>query len=406
MLRKDSRLLKILLANTFSSMGSGITMIAVPWLFVTREGGDTLFGLVTIGVTIMLFLITPFIGNLIDQLNRKNLLIIGKLAGFVLVLFFAFVGMFGGEYQVWHLTMLFISASLYYNLFYPTIFAFNQEIFEPSQYKTISGLMEVQGQFAAVLSGGIAALLLPIIDFQWILLLNATTYAVAISLFLYIPYKKRLPAAETKTVSFWRKLSEGFIYMKKNPYLFLFLVASFMPFITIMVTNYVFPVYIETILQADASVYGMQSMVYGIGAVLAGLLLPIILKRTGNEKAIVSIAFIFWFAISLYIFFPVVSIFYVLTVLIAFGNAGVRVARNSLMMERIPNEKIGRVDSLFRAIGLGFRILLLSMFTQMIAQGNVIIPFQVLSIIIFVSFITLFIIYQFVMSKVPSKKAA
>ena len=44
----------------------------------------------------------------------------------------------------------------------------------------------------------------------------------------------------------------------------------------------------------------------------------------------------------------------------AVGNAGTRVARNVLMMEEIP-KVMGRVDSLFRLIGTGIRILLILM---------------------------------------------
>ncbi|MCR6107779.1 MFS transporter [Salipaludibacillus agaradhaerens] len=403
-LKRDTRLFKMLATNMFSSMGSGMTMIAVPWLFVTKDGGETVFGYVTLCVTILLFMSTPFIGNLIDQVSRKRLLIAGEMIGLLIIMLFTIAGFSGVSYTTWHFVILFITGSFYYNLFYPTIFAFNQEIFEPSQYKTLNGVMEVQGQLAAVLSGGLAALLLPIVEFKWLLLLNAMTYAIAVVFFSLIPYKK-MPKSPIKD-SFWRKLTEGYVYMMRYPRLFLFLVASFMPFIGVMMTNYLFPVYIDNILQAGASVYGMKTMVYGIGAVLAGIFLPIILKRVGNESTIVFTVLLFAVSITLYIFFPFVSIFYLLTVLIAFGNAGTRVARNSLIMERIPNDKIGRVDSLFRGIGLGTRIMLLSLFTQMVAVQNVILPFQVLSTVLFISFIIITITLRHVIKEAPVKSIA
>ncbi|MGQ0519429.1 hypothetical protein ACT453_61945, partial [Bacillus sp. D-CC] len=53
------------------------------------------------------------------------------------------------------------------------------------------------------------------------------------------------------------------------------------------------------------------------------------------------------------------------------GNAGTRVARNVLMMEEIPNEVMGRVDSLFRLIGTGIRIVLLMLFTRPITSFGI-----------------------------------
>jgi hypothetical protein len=74
--------------------------------------------------------------------------------------------------------------------------------------------------------------------------------------------------------------------------------------------------------------------------------------------------------------------------LIAAGNAGTRVARSSLIMECIPNDKIGRVDSLFRAVGLLIRILLLSVFTGAVSLERVMIPYAILSGVLFVSLLT------------------
>jgi hypothetical protein len=75
----------------------------------------------------------------------------------------------------------------------------------------------------------------------------------------------------------------------------------------------------------------------------------------------------------------------VLVSLTAFGNAGTRVARSSLMMERIPNEKIGRVDSLFRALGFLIRSALLSVFTGLVSLQHVLIPYAILSGLLIIS---------------------
>jgi hypothetical protein len=77
-----------------------------------------------------------------------------------------------------------------------------------------------------------------------------------------------------------------------------------------------------------------------------------------------------------------------LVIFTAFGNAGTRVARSSLMMELIPNDKTGRVDSLFRAVGLMIRMLLLSIFTGAVSLESVMVPYAILSAVLFVSLLT------------------
>ncbi|NHM31818.1 MFS transporter [Neobacillus terrae] len=390
-LYKDPRFHSILAANILSSIGSGITMTAVPWLLISKVEGGTLFGYITIVMTVINFLTTPIIGHVIDQYPRKNILLLGEILGFFLLLFFALEGIMGVNYELWHYIVLYGSASFYYNLFYPAIFAFNQEIFEPAAYRPLSGAMEIQGQLSSVISGALAAALLSRIDLHWLLLFDAATYLSAFLLFYKIPYHQQKRQV-TQKVLFWIKVTEGYRYMHKRPALFLFLTASFMPFIGVMVTNYVNPVYLKNILHADVAVYGMQGMVYGIGAAAAGVIIPILALKKGNEFSILISVFVYAAGISVVIFTKSISVFYLLTILMAYGNAGTRVARNAFMMENVPNEVMGRTDSLFRLIGLGIRILLLSVFTELSIQNNITYSFYILSALLITCFLIIFIL--------------
>lgn len=384
----DSRFRLIIFANIASSIGSGITMIAIPWMLVSSENGSAVFGYVTICMTIISFLITPLVGNLIDKISRKKLLLTSNIASFIMLLFFSTIGFVGLSYEVWHYIIIYIIGSLYYTVFFPTMFALNQEIFHKDQYKTLNGTMEVQGQLSSVIAGALASILLIKWDLHYILLLNVFAYIAAIYLYIKIPYV-RFKNSNTKEIS-KSKGTEGLTYMLKRPAMFLFLFFSIMPFIGVMITNYLFPVYLADVLKASGSFYGIQSMVYGVGAVIAGIIVPIIARKLGDEKTIVYSVITYTIAIS-FIVIANIPFFLSLMFFIALGNSGARVARNSFLMDRIPNEIIGRVDSLFRSVGLLLRIVLLGIFTGMVSAGLIIYCFLVLSGIliiasIFVSF--------------------
>ena len=60
---QDSHFRLIIFANIAASIGSGITMIAIPWLLVTSENGEAVFGYVALCMTILSFILTPFVGT-------------------------------------------------------------------------------------------------------------------------------------------------------------------------------------------------------------------------------------------------------------------------------------------------------------------------------------------------------
>ncbi|WP_226682835.1 MFS transporter [Sutcliffiella horikoshii] len=389
-LYKDSRFQYIILANVASAIGSGITMIAIPWLLVTSENGNEVFGYVAICMTIINFMLTPYLGYLIDKISRKRLLVSSKMVSLVALALFSGVGFVGLEYELWHYIVIYMIGSLYYTIFYPTMFALNQELFHKNQFKVLNGTMEVQGQLSSMLAGAIASVLLLKWDLHYILLLDVCTYALAIYFFVKIPYRKNRPVG---AVSDGAKVS-AFVavdFIKREPAMFLFLLASTLPFIGVMLTNYLFPVYLADVLKVEGDIYGIQGMVYGLGAVLAGVFVPIAARKFEDKKLVAGTMVLFTLAISVMVYLPVGGYLFMM-LLIALGNAGARVARNAFMMERIPNEIIGRVDGMLRAVGLLLRIVLLAVFTGLVSMGQILMCFTILAgiLVIASSFVVVF----------------
>jgi len=239
--------------------------------------------------------------------------------------------------------------------------------------------MEVQSQLSSMIAGGVASILIVKWEMEYLLLLNVLTYVAAIYFYLKLPYARAEQRKGKKIIR--RKTSEGLLYMLARPTMFAFLIFSFMPFIGVMLTNYLFPIYLSDILQADAGIYGIQGMIYAGGAVLAGMLIPTVARKLGNEKTIIVAVLVYTIAISMVVFVEL-PVYLILMFFLAIGNSGSRVARNSFLMDNIPNDIIGRVDSLFRTIGLLQRIILLAIFTGMVSLELVIPCFYILSAVL------------------------
>ena len=271
----DSRLYYILGANSLSAIGSGIVMITIPWLLIKESGGETTFGYVSIIATLIMFLLTPFIGQSIDRFSRKSLLLCNEGIGIAVIGIMVIWGFAGQPYHSIHYILIYIAGSFYYLLFYPTIFAFNQEIFQAEHYKSLSGTMEIQGQLTQVISGAAASFLIEIVSLKWILLVDMLTLLEHFSFLMYTVRKEK---EVKRKITFKKQLFEGIHFMKKRPKLFWFLLATYMPFIGVMMANYLIPVYISDILKANASVYAIEGTMYGVGAVVAGICIPLIMK--------------------------------------------------------------------------------------------------------------------------------
>lgn len=211
------------------------------------------------------------------------------------------------------------------------MFALNQEIFNKDQYNALNGTMEVQSQLSSMIAGALASVLLLKWDLHYILLLDVLSYAAAIYFYMKLPYMMK-PIDKTgkkdKT-----SVIEGLRYMIIRPTMFVFLVMSIMPFIGVMVTNYLFPVYLRDVLKASASAYGIESMIYAIGAIIAGMFIPVLARKIGNEKTIIYSVITYTIAISLIVLVNL-PLYLSLMFFIAVGNSGARVARNSFL---IPN---------------------------------------------------------------------
>lgn len=378
----DRRLFFILLANIVSGIGTGITMIAIPWYLINREGGEAIFGYATLVSSAVLFFLSPYIGVVVDRVSRKRVLLFCQGVGTLFMLPFAVWAFLRHDLATWQLVLIQFGGLLYYNTQIPALYAFCQEIFHPSQYQKLTSTMEIQNQFASMISGGLASLLIEKWDASVILGIDAFTYLVGFLLFLGIPYAFTLRKNEGKQAKVWADIKEGYLYLKERPQITLFLFCTLLPFLVVMVGNYLNPIYVRSTLQADASILGISSMVFAIGAVAAGFISRLLLKKWGTYRAILFTYLAFTLSSVVVVVIPVASIFILNKLLVGWGNAGTRVIRNSFIMERIPNAVIGRVNSYYNGMGLAVRIALLAVSTQILTVTGAIMAFAILAVLL------------------------
>ncbi len=383
MTKHKKSLLLLFTANGISGFAQGISMLAIPWYFAS--GGNMGFYNLSYGIiTLIVLFFGLYAGTLVDKYSRKsNFLATNIIGGFILLLVSAF-GFYMNSLSDLMVIIVFAATMLSYNIHYPTLYAFGQEITEPAYYHKLNSNIEIVGQSTSVLSGAFAALLLEgvakgegkLFGFQvnmpfgiekwniWeIFLMDAITYFIAALLIWFIRYTPN-PALHAQADSVILRVKAGFDYLKKHPQFLLFGLFSYSVFAMLIVEIFsILPMYIEKHLEEQGSVFAMSDGIYAFGALAAGLFVTKLFSSTNTVKAVIVLTFL-----SAAIFFWVfatksVMVVYIYSLLLGFTNAGIRVLRLTYLFNHIPNELMGRVNSIFNMANVLTRSLFIFLFS-------------------------------------------
>lgn len=358
---------KLFFSNLFSGFGQGMTMIGIAWFLVETTGSAQLLGSTMFTSALLMFFIGPYIGTLIDRYSRKKMLLVENLIGFGVLGLLAIWGFFG-EYSEWMLIVIYLTTTFMYQIHYPTQSALVQETFEPKHYNSINSLLEIEGQTASVLAGAFAGVLLSSYGLHVVIIFNAMTYLFAFTLLSTMKYTFTLEkeVKQNQGVSWIGQLMQSWQYIREKKGFLLFGISALMPFIALMATNLLKPVYINQTLQEGVWVFSVGEVTYALGAVAAGLLVAAYVRQLGQLAAMIGSTLLFAVAIVAMIAIPSGWSLIIAYAFYGWCNASVRLIRQSLYMTVVPKQQMGRVMSFFNSIGMMMRLLLIGVFTGMI----------------------------------------
>jgi MFS family permease len=357
-LLRDPRVMRLLIANTCSAIGTGITVFAVPWLLVHQPGGNEAYRWATVGTTLALFVVAPYYGAWVDAHSRKTALLLSDIWGLLATAVLTGIGLALGGFGQATLVVTYFAGMMYYTLHYPAKFALIQQMFARSQYQSLIGLIEIQGQTAMMIAGGVAGLLVDRVPLWTLLLANSATYVASFLVLRTLPYAAShltaptAPGASAATPapgrSVWRGVADGWRWLRARPRLAVFFTCSLMPFVVLMAANYLFPIYVAQTLRVSAVYFAGGEITFALGAILAGFLLPRLIGEHSAAATIPGTMLFFLAGLLLLIVVRLPFIYLVAGALIGFGNAGCRVARSALLLHVVPNEVMGRVGGFYQ----------------------------------------------------------
>lgn len=399
----------LLAANAVSGFAQGISMIAIPWYFINIIEKETLYGIVFAAVTFLTLPWSLYAGTLVDRYPRKNVFLALCVSGFVIIGGISLTGFILEGVPIVLIFLAFGATIFNFNVHYPTLYAFGQEVTAPEDYGKTNSLIEVQGQFTSLLAGAMAALLItgtaklgmdfPFSIAPWtmqeIFLLDACTYLLAFSLILLIKYKPQKVSIEESGII--QRLKVGLQFLKKHPVLIHFGIATHAVFIVTLISGfYLMSMYVSNHLHLNADTYAAGEIMYSFGAVAAGVGARWVFRNTPMIKAIVLMMLAT--AIGLVFCTYTNSVWYFLAVALLIGitNSAIRILRITYLFGKVPNDVIGRVNSVFTFTNILFRGILLVLFSIpfFTSSNNVIWAYFISGVFILVSVIPLFVYYR------------
>ena len=239
----------LFLSNIISGFAQGISMIAIPWYFVNVVSRPSVFTYFYLLITFLTLFWGLYAGTIIDRYSRKKVFIYTNLVCGTIIASVSFYGYQIQEVPDYLVLLVFGLTIFNYNIHYPNLYAFVQEITEKKNYGKLNSYIEVQGQvtsmfraFAMILLSGIKSgdlsfagiqINIPFTIDSWpihkIFLMDALTYFAGIIIFMYIKYVPVLKE-ETHVGSLLSRLRGGINYLKSNPSIFIFGSLSYMLF--------------------------------------------------------------------------------------------------------------------------------------------------------------------------------
>lgn len=263
------------LGQALSMIGSAMTWFAFTIWVWEKTGQAASLAYVSFFTFLPSLIFSPFVGVFVDRWNRKLTLMLSDMASASATLA-AFLIYTNASLQIWHIYLLGLLTGIFTAFQYPAYITVTTIMLPREHYARAEGMMGLAQAFAGIIAPLAAALLLPKIGINGIMILDLITFLAAFSTLLWIKIPPRaLPKPARSTLSgFLREVSFGFHYIYSRPSLRALIILF-------MFTNFFLAIGATLMAPLILSLTGSKSLLAGIqssgalGGIAGGLLLSI-----------------------------------------------------------------------------------------------------------------------------------
>lgn len=354
-------------ANFVSMIGSGMNSAAVTWYLLQATHSEQMLGGLVVAQAIPSLLLMPFSGVVIDREDRRRLVMILDAGRGLLILMVAILCL-RGLVQIWHLYVMGILVSTGFWMFWPTITALLQELTPEAQFAESNAMLLSGFQAGWLVAGAIVGFVYAKIGIGGILLFDASTYVFSFLCYWGVRKGRHTVAHTSIHVDkhplsrFWHEMQDGYRFVRKDLSLAM-IGATWSLFVAAMMVGGVVTAPLsDRILHAGAIGYGWLNAGWGIGAFVSTFYAAKMSRAFGWGQVVPAsmllLAACFFFVPHSAMIGMATGIYLASSIYFLAGTArGVGgIALSTSMMELIPKQLMGRVQTLFSLFAIALQV--------------------------------------------------
>lgn len=275
--KSKSQLSRSILASFTGTLGSSIFSFSLGLMLLEKTGLSISFGLsIMITALIGLFL-SPLVGPLVDKISRKFIILASQ--SIVIIALLGYIFMFNSFNQ--HIlipTILLMVVLAVTDDFTSTAQESSKiNVVLEDDLQKLAGYQELTENMVGLFSAVMGALLYAILPFNILIMieiiLELTTFLLTATLNFKFNKSSECSVEENSTTSNWKLFIDGLLYLKRQPYLVIIMVACMLInfFYTIIFVG--LPSLMLKSLETSSIQYGMTQGALSLGTIVGAYLL-------------------------------------------------------------------------------------------------------------------------------------
>ncbi|MGB7876171.1 MAG: MFS transporter [Anaerolineales bacterium] len=265
--------------QALSILGSQLVQFALIWYLTVATGSATVLATATLVVMLPGVFLGPFVGTLVDRLNRRWIMLLAdgiiSLATIVLAVLFAL-----DTVELWHIYVLIFIRSLAGSFHGNAMSASTSLMVPVESLARIQGINQMLNGGMNIISAPLGALLLAVLPLQGILAIDVFTalFAVLPLLFIQIPQPERIEHGRLQSeaqVTVWQDFKAGLHYVLGWPGLLLIGLMTVGINFTVIPAFSLLPLMVKDYFGGSAIHLSWVESAMGIGMLVGGALLGV-----------------------------------------------------------------------------------------------------------------------------------
>lgn len=201
-----------------SLIGSHLTGFALGVWVYQQTGSTTQFALISLSTALPGILMSPVAGALVDRWDRRWAMVLSDSGAGVCTLILALL-LHAGRLEVWQIYLLVAISSTFSAFQWPAYSAATSLLVPKRNYSRAAGMIQMAEAAAQIAAPIMAGALVGIIRLQGIILIDFSTFLVALATLLVVRFPRPEASAEGQAArgSLLREAAFGWTYIRRRP---------------------------------------------------------------------------------------------------------------------------------------------------------------------------------------------